>query len=966
MPPNLSVVSIIQRDFLRLFFAVLTFKMKGVMIFGAMQIIRRDIEMDKKEGIIFVMMWLTAGLFHPLFAASGVLHGDKTGFTIDTPAGLTRLEVWNEHTIRVLHSPMRELPRNNSLSVIAKPKKIRWRYQDKGNEVLLTTSKLQVRVDKTAGRVCFMEGNGKVILAEEANGTTFEYATFSGASTYHVGQQFEFDPEEGLYGLGQHQQGLMNYAGSSVHLQQENREVAVPVLLSSKGYVLLWDNPAVTDVSLGAGIAEIIPSGQLFDEESRQGGLTGRYYKGQNFDEFIAARTDPQVDFDWGETPPKDMQQGHYSVRWSGFIEALQAGEYTLLASADDGVRLWIDDQQVIDEWNTQAVTTFSAKMNFAAGSRHRIRMEYFQGSGGAAVRLAWQLPQSGRRNAGVVSWSSEAGNAVDYYVMYGPEPDEAISAYRQLTGTVPMFAKWTWGFWQCKERYQTQEEIMSVLAEYRDRGIPLDGIIQDWQYWKSGQWGSHEFDSRRYPDPAGMVKTVHDASAHIIISVWPRFDLETNHLAQMEKAGVIYPPVYDNVYPKGQGKWYDPFNPEGRRFYWKQINEKLGRLGFDGWWMDACEAELGGKWGQMRDLRTGAGPGAVVYNAYPLMHTSGVYQGQRDEIPEKRVFILARSAYAGQQRNGVVTWSGDIRGNWKVYAAQIPAGLNFSASGIPYWNTDIGGFFGGDPANSGYAELFTRWFQFGTFCPMFRVHGTGKGKEMWRFDKATQKTLIDYDRLRYHLLPYVYSVAWQVTSRDYTMMRPLIMDFSCDTRVYNIADQYMFGPAIMVNPVIKAGAVSRRVYLPEGSKWCDFWTGESYAGGQTVETKSPIETIPLFIKAGSIIPYGPVVQYANERPDAPIELRVYTGADGAFTLYDDEGDNYNYERGAYATIDVSWNEQKQELTIGKCKGKFPGMLKERVFRIVHVRPASGIGIGPAKKADAEVRYTGKAIQVKL
>jgi len=921
--------------------------------------------MIRKKDVVFIgIIWLL-GLFSSLSAAtsdSKTLRRDKIGLTVETPAGLTRLEIWNEHTIRVLHTPTQELPKNSSMTVIAKPQKVKWQHQDNKDYVMLRTAKLQVRIDKATGRVCFMEGNGEMILTEAVNGTSFESVTVGGAATYRVKQQFEFDPQEALYGLGQHQQGAMNYVGTNVHLQQKNMEVAVPVLLSSKGYAVLWDNPAVTNVNLGAGPKEIIPSARLYNEEGKSGGLTARYYRGENFEELIDTRIDSQVNFDWSQTPPSGVPHDHYSVRWTGFIETEEAGEYTIFASTDDGVRVWIDDKQVINDWTTHAVETFQAKFNSAARSKHSIRVEFFQSGGGAAAYLEWQMPVV----KPAVIWSSEAGSAVDYYVMYGPQPDQAISAYRQLTGAVPMFAKWTWGFWQCKERYQTQEEILYVLAEYRKRGIPLDGIIQDWHYWKPGQWGSHEFDPNRYPDPAAMVKAVHDTNAHIIVSVWPRFDLETTNLAELEKAGAIYPPAYDNVYPKGQSKWYDPFNSTGRRLYWKQIYKKLGSLGFDGWWLDACEAELGGNWGQMRDLKTAAGSGTVVYNAYPMMHTSGVYQSQRADIPQKRVFILARSAFAGQQHNAAVTWSGDIQGTWDVFAAQIPAGLNFSASGIPYWNTDIGGFFSGDPLDPNYAQLFTRWFQFGAFCPMFRVHGTNYAKEMWRFDPATQKILINYDRLRYHLLPYIYSVAWQVTSQDYTMMRPLVMDFQNDSQVYKISDQYMFGPAIMVSPVIKEGVSNRNVYLPEGSFWYDFWTGQSHIGGQTINTTAPIETLPLFIRAGSIIPYGPMIQYANEKPADPIELRIYPGADGLFTLYEDEGDNYNYEKGVYAETPIRWDDTLRQLTIDKRKGNFPGMTKQRTFRIVLVSPVSGIGIKPTEKVNAEVHYTGQTAKIKL
>jgi alpha-D-xyloside xylohydrolase len=539
------------------------------------------------------------------------------------------------------------------------------------------------------------------------------------------------------------------------------------------------------------------------------------------------------------------------------------------------------------------------------------------------------------------------------------------VAGYRALTGAVPMFPQWAWGFWQCRERYQTQQEVVGVVAEYRRRGIPLDGIIQDWQYWPLGAWGSHDFDPARYPDPSAMVDAVHRAHAHIIISVWPRFDLGLAHTAELEKAGALYPPVYPNVYPQGQGKWYDPFHPDGRRLYWKFLSEKLFARGFDGWWMDASEAELGGKWGEMRELTTGAGPGAKVFNAYPLMHSTGVYQGQRAETSDKRVFILTRSAYAGQQRNAAVTWSGDTRGNWEVFAQQIPAGLNFSVSGIPYWNTDIGGFFGGDPADPKYAELFTRWFQFGAFCPMFRVHGTGKPKEMWCFDEATQRILINYDRLRYHLLPYIYSVAWRVANEGYTVLRPLVMDFRTDARVHDIADQFLFGPALLANPVTTAGAITRRVYLPAGTRWTDFWTGESHAGGQSIQIAAPLETLPLFVRAGSILPYRPAVQYAAERLADPLELRVYRGADGEFTLYEDEGDNYNYEKGAYATIPLRWDEKAQTLTIGERRGEFPGLLRERTLRVVWVSLGHGSGLAPTEKPDVEVHYSGKTTAVR-
>ena len=583
---------------------------------------------------------------------------------------------------------------------------------------------------------------------------------------------------------------------------------------------------------------------------------------------------------------------------------------------------------------------------------------------------ILWDNPaitdvDAGKFDRNILSLESESAKSIDYYFVYGPELDDVIGGYRQLTGNVPMFGKWAWGFWQCKEHYATQQELLEVEKRYRQMQMPLDGVIQDWFYWDPHPWGSHEFDTNRYPDFAALMRELHADHTHLIISVWGRFDQGSANWQELEKAGVLYPEVYDNFLTKGRFQYYDAFSPVARRIYWQQISRELFADGIDGWWLDASEPELNANWGEFRDYMTAAGPGAQVYNAYPLMHTTAVYQGQRAETSDKRVFILTRSAYAGQQRNAAVTWSGDITASWDTFARQIPAGLNFAVSGIPYWNTDIGGFFGNDPDDPKFVELFTRWFQFGAFCPMFRVHGTTKPKEMWRFDKATQKILINYDKLRYHLLPYIYSTSWMVTHDGYTMMRPLVMDFRTDTNVFNVADQFMFGPALMACPVTGAGKVNRIVYLPGRSIWFDFWTGDRFSGGQYVTAASPIETMPLYVRAGSIIPYGPDIQFAAQSSD-PIELRVYRGANGHFTLYEDENDNYDYEKGIYATISFDWNDARQTLTIGKRTGKFPGMMKDRAFHIVLVSLGHGAGIPLGERPDAVVQYAGKKMTIRL
>jgi len=519
------------------------------------------------------------------------------------------------------------------------------------------------------------------------------------------------------------------------------------------------------------------------------------------------------------------------------------------------------------------------------------------------------------------------------------------------------LMPRWMWGLWQSRERYASQAELVDVAARYRSLGAPLDVVVQDWQYWRPGQWGSHQFDPARYPDPKAMVGTLHAQHLHAAISVWPRFDLDTAHLAELDRAGAAFPKVYPNVYPAGEGRWYDPFSSTGRALYWAQIQHNLGSLGFDAWWLDASEAELGGRWGEMRDVSTAGGPGRDVYNAYPLMHTTAVYQGMRHDTPGARPVILTRSAFAGQQRNAAITWSGDTQGDWETFRRQIPAALNFSLSGIPYWSADIGGFFGGDPRSPEYSELFTRWYSFAVFNPMFRVHGTGPGKELWAFSPDIQQILLAYDQLRYRLLPYIYSNSWDVTHNRATMMRALAMDFRQDARVLQIADEYMFGRALLVSPVVQAGARMRTVYLPAGSDWYDFWTGTRHPGGEVISAAADLAKIPLYVRSGSILPLGQVKPYADARSDEPMELRVYPGADGVFELYDDEGDGFAYEQGSYAIVRFTWNDLSRELDIGARQGGFRGMPTKQRFRIV-------CGSGGGQSSD--VLYLGKAVKVAL
>jgi alpha-D-xyloside xylohydrolase len=560
---------------------------------------------------------------------------------------------------------------------------------------------------------------------------------------------------------------------------------------------------------------------------------------------------------------------------------------------------------------------------------------------------------------------SSDVADVIDYYFFYGPEMDKLVADYRELTGQVPMFGKWAYGFWQCKNRYKTQAEILGVAHKYRDLHIPVDDIVQDWFWWN--RKGEFLFN-KNYPDPKGMVDELHNQHFHLMISVWPFFEPGSAEYDYMDKRGWFVerfkfakPPYHTN----GMAV-YDATNPEARKYYWDLIDKGLFKLGLDAWWMDTTEPETEGLEENIQlHHQLAAGSGDRFVNIFPMMTTSAVYQGQRSASDQKRVFILSRSAFAGSQRNGVTAWSGDINSDWLSYRRQIPAGLNFALSGIPYWTTDIGGFVFGSPTDPAFRELFIRWFQYGTFNPILRVHGTRSPdeNELWSYGPEAQKTLVNFDRLRYRMLPYIYSLAWKTTSAGYTTMRPLVMDFRTDVRAQNVGDQFMFGPALLVSPVTEPSADSRHVYLPE-AQWFDFWSGTILQGGHAIEAPAPIERLPLYVRAGSILPLGPEMEWSTEKQEEPIELRVYPGADGDFALYEDENDNYNYEKGVYATIALHWDDAKRTLTIGERKGEFPGMLQNRTFHVVVVKEHHGIGVMPEAKPDRVVQYSGKQLAV--
>jgi alpha-D-xyloside xylohydrolase len=638
-------------------------------------------------------------------------------------------------------------------------------------------------------------------------------------------------------------------------------------------------------------------------------------------------------------------------------------------------------------------------KLNMVQGNTDDY-IPFFQSAKGYGLFWDNYSPTTFTDNTESTSFKSEVGDCIDYYFMYGGNADAVIANMRNLTGQTPMFPLWVYGFFQSKERYKSQDELVDVVKKYRELKVPLDGIIQDWQYWGSNYlWNAMDFLNEEFSNPKKMVDDIHKLNARITISIWNSFGPQTKQYKELEKidalmnfntwpqsGSTLWPPKRD--YPSGV-RVYDPYNPAARNIYWKHLS-KMHALGIDGWWMDSSEPDhLDYKPSDM-DNKTYLGSFRKVRNAFPLMTVGGVYDHQRAVDSSKRVFILTRSAFAGQQRYGANTWSGDVTSSWNALRNQISAGLNFSLTGIPYWNADIGGFFltrfRKKLADPEYRELYVRWLEFGTFTPMMRSHGADAPREIYQFGKKGDKAydaIEKYINLRYRLLPYIYSASWDVTANQSSMMRALVMDFATDKNALDINDQYMFGKSILVSPVSNAMYIkpvvngrdtslaedfstvkTKETYLPAGADWYDFWTGEKLSGGKKTTKETPIGIIPLYIKAGSILPIGPSVQYAEEKKWDNLEIRIYPGADGKFVLYEDENDNYNYEKGVYSTITFNWDEKKKSLTINDRNGNFPGMLDSRKFNIVVV--AKGAGENNNAPAGKLITYAGKKLVVKL
>ena len=904
------------------------------------------------------------------------------------PGQAVRLIVVNERIIRVSSVPFGEFPETTSLMAVERPDaNMEFTIEKGAGHVTLSTSLLSAEVSLLTGAVSFTDNDGTLFLTEkEDGGRSFMPVMAMGEKGYTIRQQFESYPDEAIYGLGANQTSFMNLKGKDADLFQYNTLAVVPFIISNRNYGILWDNNSRTKYGDIRDWNEL-SSLKLYDSQGAENGLTATYADRKTGKQVFTTRNEREISYQFIPDLaglPEGFNPGGGKVTWEGAFETDTTGVFKFMFNSAGYARLWIDGRLLFDRWRqcwNASASYFT--LNLEQGRRYPLKIEWIPDGGESYIALRYLTPLDDDEQQRISFWS-EVADQIDYYFISGENMDEVISGYRTVTGKAPVMPEWAMGFWQSRQRYTNQEELLDVAREYRKRNIPFDNIVLDWQYWPADKWGDHQFDVTRFPDPDGMIRTLHDdLNARIMISVWPKYYVGTENYEAMKSKGYLY---MRNVEMERRdwigylSTFYDAFNADARTAFWNQINIALYSRGIDAWWLDATEPDITSNL-PMEERKAMMNPTALgsadrYFNAYSLVQAQGVYEGQRATDPENRVFILTRSAFAGLQRYSAANWSGDIAARWHDMAAQIPCGLNMSMSGIPWWTMDIGGFsvesryHNPSPADlDEWRELMTRWHQYGAFVPLFRSHGEFPFREIYNTapdNHIAYKTMIEYNRLRYRLMPYIYSLAGQAWLNDYTIMRGLTMDFSLDTEVFDIADQYMFGPSLMVNPVTEYKARSRNVYLPSAYGWYDVRTGRHYAGGTVIEADAPYEWMPLFAREGSLIPTGPDIQYTGEKEADPLTLWVYAGADGAFELYEDEGDNYNYEDGAYTLIPLTWNEAERTLTIGKREGEYRGMLHERTINVIMVSENRAVKLDFGRPPDKSVKYSGEEIKVRF
>lgn len=839
--------------------------------------------------------------------------------TIVLQKGILQIYPLTSNAVRVQYSE-KEVKSVPELIFISKVKTPLFKVSEQKDALELSLSKLTVTVDKKSGSLSYGNEKGVTILSEHEGSRLFEESTVQGEKCFRVQQGFHSPADEYLYGTGQFQDGYLNIRGLSRRLTQVNTQISIPMIVSSKGYGLLWHNYGMTEFNPSDEKIDLMPVGGEKNAETVSVTTTEGTKK--------ETRTD--VDFE-------------------GDVTVGESGRYALLLDVGQKMaRNWqlsIDGKSIIDFKNYWLPPTTSTITYLDKGTHHVV----VHGNQNDYPAVYYHFVKN------ETVFCSPVADAIDYVVFSG-DADQVISAYRNLSGKAPLMPIWSLGYIHCRERFKSQQELLDNAKGFRERHLPVDMMVQDWQYWGKYGWNAMKFDEAQYPDPAKMVSELHQMNMRLMVSVWSKIDPKSQVGEEFSKRGYYIPNT----------EWVDFFNPKAAASYWDNFSSRLLKpYHIDAWWQDATEPENDDLVGHK--INNGTTAGEWFRNVYPLFVNKTVYEGSRNDVPGKRVFILTRSAFSGQQRYASAVWTGDIGNDWETMRRQLTAGLNYSVTGLPWWTFDAGGFF--RPGNNQYTdtdyhERLLRWFQMATFSPLQRIHGYQTDTEFWRYGDKVEKEARKYLNLRYQLLPYIYSQAAAVTFRNSTLMRPLVMDFSDDQGALSQKYEYMFGPSFLVAPVLDAGVSKWNVYLPQSEAgWFDFWTGNHVNGGQTVSADAPLTTIPLFVKAGSIVPMGKQIEYTGQKNDA-IEFRIYGGANADFDLYEDEGTNYNYEQGCYSNILFHWDDAAKCLTIGDRKGSFPGMLKNRSFNIVLVNnSADGIGSENMRNVKT-VKYSGMKIKV--
>lgn len=936
-----------------------------------------------------------------------------------------RLQVVGDRIIRVQATAEQSFRSKQSLIIVPQNSKEQYKVEEQGDDLIITTAAMRAVLNEATGQITFYDLKDQVLLKEVAQGgKTFkpftvpdreigvDIAKVPDAQKHGWSWRALFDSpdNEAFYGLGQHQSEELNMKGKNEDLFQYNTKVSVPFVISNKNYGILWDSYSYCRWGNPDDYLQLNRAFKLYDKDGKEGQLTGTYVakngqkivRGEDSIYFEYAMPEAseicnQTDKGGIQNLPKGFALNGSKVVYEGYVEAPTNSFYQFILYYAGYMKIYIDGKLVVPErWRTAwNPNSYKFETAIPKGKKTPIRIEWQPDGDVSYCGLRVAAPRSEAEKNQLSIWS-EMSPDMDYYFIAGKNMDEVISGYRTLTGKAPVYPKWVLGFWQSRERYQSSKDIEENMKKFRDLKIPVDNIVQDWNYWKLDSWGSHEFEAARYPNPQAMLDSVHALHGRFMISVWPKFYDTVKNYKELDAKGLMYhQAIKDDIHDwlGFRGSFYDAYDAGARKMFWRQMDENLYtkyKFGIDAWWMDASEPNV-------RDCTpmwyrkalsgpTALGTATEYFNAYSIVNADAIYNGQRSVNPNQRVFLLTRSGFAGEQRYSTATWSGDIATRWEDMRAQMTAGLNYSMAGLPFWGMDQGGFCvenryvaaqqefdktGKENADlKEWRELLARWNQFGCFVPLYRAHGQWPLREVWNIapaDHPAYKTIVAYDKLRYRLMPYLYSMAGMVHLKDYTMMRGLVMDFNGDEKVLDIKDQWMFGSALMACPVGEYQKYSREVYLPKQKGWYDFYTGAYHAGGQTIVADAPFDKIPVFIPEGAILPIGPEMQWSDEKKPELIDLYVYAGKDGSYTLYEDEGTNYNYEKGKYAVIDFKYDDARKQVTIGARKGSFDGMLQKRRFNIILVDQKKQQGVNLAKSPKGKVmKYSGQAMTVKL